>query len=448
MQPTIKGISKRIILSILLMGFMSQIFSQSTTPILDSNFEEALVNLNIDTNGLNGNILNSDASQVFHLNVSYEYIQDLSGIEAFTSLKTLNCSNNDLSLLDISQNNHLEELKANDNSLSSINVSSNTKLSVLELASNSLSSIDVSGNFSLTDLSVSLNNLSTIDVSANSNLEFLGCYSNFIEDLNLLSNTQLRYLHVDFNDLNELDLSQNFNIKTVSCSGNNLSALSTEYNTELSYLDCRNNNITSLDLNTNTDLERLFVCYNNINEIDLSNAPELLFFYAKFNNLTTLDISNNPVLKRIKCEGNNLSTVDFRNGNNVNISEFIMTDNSNLSCIFVDDANASFLANWLIDDISAFVENESDCEALSIDEANSDVFTFDMFPNPATENISISIQTQEAKLEMYSLKGQLMHSQNLAYGRNDISLDAYSSGLYLVKIISEETSETKKLLIY
>lgn len=447
MQPTIKGIYKQVIPSFILLLFFGQVnsFAQATTAVPDTNFEQALINLNIDTNGLNGTILNSDAVGVYYLNVSNQYIQDLSGIEAFTSLKKLNCSYNLLSSLNISQNSHLEELNANDNNINSIDLSQNTKLHKVQISANQLTAIDVSVNFSLEELSVSLNNLTALDVSGNSSLEFLGCYANQLETLDLLNNSQLKYLHVDFNALDELDVSQNFNLKTLSCSNNNLNNLPIAPNTELSYLDCRNNNLTNLDIVTNTDLKRLFISDNNISEIDLSNAPGLLLFYARFNNLVSLDISNNSYLRWIKCEGNNLSMVDFRNGNNSHISEFVMSQNNNLSCIYVDDAEASFLDNWIIDDVSAFVENESECEALSVYEANE--FTFQMFPNPATEQVTVSIKIKNATFELYSIKGQLIHSQKLSFGTNYVPLNKLSSGLYLVKIMTESTSETKKLLL-
>ena len=447
MQPTSIGIYKLRLLSIFLISFFGHVnvFAQTTTAVPDTNFEQALINMNIDTNGLNGNILNNDAVGVHYLDVSNQYIQDLSGIEAFTNLKKLNCSYNILSSLNISQNSHLEEINANDNIINSIDLSQNTKLHKVQINSNQLSSIDVSANFSLEDLSVSLNNLTVLDVSANSSLEFLGCYANQIQELDLLNNSQLKYLHVDFNELEELDVSQNVNLNTLTCSNNNLNNLAVAQNTELNYLDCRNNNLTSLDIGINTQLKRLFISDNNINEIDLSNAPELLLFYARFNNLSALDISNNPDLKWIKCEGNNLSMVDFRNGNNSHISEFVMTQNSNLSCIYVDDAEASFLDNWIIDDVSAFVEDESACEALSVSEANK--FTFQIFPNPATEHVIVSIQTKGATFELYSIKGQLIHSQILNFGNNYVPLNNYSTGLYLAKIITESTLETKKLLL-
>ncbi|GGG48090.1 T9SS type A sorting domain-containing protein [Bizionia arctica] len=446
MQPTIIGISKHLFLSVFLVVFSIHIKTHSqTTPILDSDFEEALVNMNIDTNGVNGNILNSDAEGILNLNISDQNIDDLSGIEAFINLKRINCSYNRLTELDFSQNTHLEEINANDNSLTSVNVTQNTKLKIVLVSSNNLTEINVLSNFRLEDLSVNLNKLTDLDVSANLSLKYLGCYSNLLENINLSSNSQLRSLYIDYNNLDVLDVSHNGDLRTLSCSSNNLNELLVQSNTELGYLDCRFNNINNLQISNNPDLKRLFISNNNLNDIDLSNAPGLLLFYANYNNLSALDISANPLLRFIKCEGNNLSLVDFRNGNNSNIAEFIMTQNMSLNCIFVDDIHAPFLQNWIIDEASSFVENESDCEALSVQELP--VFNFSMYPNPTSGSVTLNLTVQEAKLEIYSVKGQLVYNDMLMYGANNITLNGFSSGLYMVKITSESTSETKKLLL-
>ena len=65
-----------------------------TTNIPDLNFETELVNLGIDSNGINGLILDSDALSVTTLNVSNQGISSLIGLEAFTNLESLVCSIN------------------------------------------------------------------------------------------------------------------------------------------------------------------------------------------------------------------------------------------------------------------------------------------------------------------------------------------------------------------
>jgi len=60
-----------------------------TTPIPDPNFEQFLVNEGIDTNGINGNILDVDAQAVTVLNLStLNRIIDITGINAFRACQS------------------------------------------------------------------------------------------------------------------------------------------------------------------------------------------------------------------------------------------------------------------------------------------------------------------------------------------------------------------------
>jgi len=66
------------------------------TQIPDPNFEQALINLGIDSdNSVNGEVLTSDIDTVVILNVNFSNIADLTGIEDFTALEDLDISFND-----------------------------------------------------------------------------------------------------------------------------------------------------------------------------------------------------------------------------------------------------------------------------------------------------------------------------------------------------------------
>ena len=108
--------------------------------IPDANFEQALIDLGIDSDGvINQQILKSDALVVSSLDVSdpenntnlpnvNAKISDLTGIEAFVNLTLLRCPFNQLTSLDLSQNTKLTELHCWNNQLTSLNVSQNTSL--------------------------------------------------------------------------------------------------------------------------------------------------------------------------------------------------------------------------------------------------------------------------------------------------------------------------------
>jgi Leucine-rich repeat (LRR) protein len=86
---------KKFITLILFLGFTLVGFSQ-TTLILNSNFEQALIDLGIDKGTINGSVPTADISGIKSLDVSNYNITDLTGIEDFTALTSLSCDSNQL----------------------------------------------------------------------------------------------------------------------------------------------------------------------------------------------------------------------------------------------------------------------------------------------------------------------------------------------------------------
>ncbi len=118
-----------------------------TTAIPDANFEQALIYFGIDSDGtINGQVLTSDINTITELDISDRSIGALTGIEDFSSLEILNCSDNNLATLDLSNNSMLKELYAGNPS---------------ELPENYFSSIDLSNNSLLER--VWLNNIPTLE---------------------------------------------------------------------------------------------------------------------------------------------------------------------------------------------------------------------------------------------------------------------------------------------
>lgn len=419
-----------------------------TTSIPDSSFEQALIDYNIDTNGLNGNILNSDAESIVNLNIFSKNITDLTGIEAFTNLKYLYCYFNNVTSLDLQNNPELEVLDIENNSLTSLNIAQNNNLKELYVSNNLLTSLDVSNNFELEVLSCNLNDLSTLDVQNNLDLSVLWCYSNDLESINIAHNILLESLFCGDNNLINLDVSTNTLLETISCSQNSLMNLNVDNCTDLSYLDVSGNNLNNIDINSNHSLKRLLCNNNSIQELDVSMAPELLLLYASYNLLEDIQLSNNDAMRFLRLENNQLESIDFRNGNNANISNFNATNNTRLTCIYVNDTSASFLEEWDIDAASNFVTSESECNALSVIEVGNEVVLFQVYPNPVTDYLNIQTVSNYSNLNVFDVNGKTVLNQGLQFGLNTIDFSSLSSGMYLVKIASEDQpSITKKIIV-
>ena len=101
-----------------------------------------------------GYLSEEEIKAVTKIDVPKTLTKDLTGIEYFTELKTLDCSSSYLTELDLSKN---------------------TALMDLDCSNSFLTTLDVSGCTALTDLDCSSNDLTTLDVSQNTELQNLNC---------------------------------------------------------------------------------------------------------------------------------------------------------------------------------------------------------------------------------------------------------------------------------
>jgi len=182
----------------------------------DANFKQNLLNSNVDTsvaenlagnyfkidaNG-DGEIQQSEALQVKTLDISaYVNMTDITGIEYFTNLQYLNCSANQISFLNLTNNTLLNYLDCSSNNLTSLDVSSNHLLAYLDFSYNSLTTFNINGNTALTNLYCNNNLLTSINVDGDTSLVILHCFQNQLTSLNLNSNISLDTLYSDNNQL-------------------------------------------------------------------------------------------------------------------------------------------------------------------------------------------------------------------------------------------------------
>ncbi|MEL0455336.1 T9SS type B sorting domain-containing protein [Flavobacteriaceae bacterium SZ-1-7] len=288
------------------------------TFVPDDNFEQTLIDLGFDTPPLDDLVLTSNISGITNLDLVGKNISDLTGIEDFLALTNLDCSDNLLPSLDVSNNTNLSELYCSNNLLSSLDVTSQANLIRLWCFNNQLSNLDVTQNTGLISLRCEMNNLTSLDVSNNTILNVLVC---------------------EENKINAIDVSNITGLSRFQCGNNLISNLNIDANTNLSYLSCEQNNISSLDLQNNSRLDVLFCSFNNISSLDLSSNS----------NLTDLDCSNNQ-----------LCSLNLRNGNNNDFISVNFDSNPYLNCVVVDDVNGNH-SGWLPNSFSGYVGRIEDC---------------------------------------------------------------------------------------
>jgi|GEM_PF-1648168 len=240
-------------------------------------------------------------------------ITDLTGIAHFTNLMVLDCSCNQLTSLDVSNNTALESLNCANNQLTSLDVSKNTALTELWCDHNQLTSLDMSKNTALYYLSFDNNQLTSLDVSMNTALKTLCCENNQLTSLDVSNNTRLTELYCKGNQLTSLDVSKNTSLNSLHCGDNQLTSLDVSKNTSLYYLSFDNNQLTSLDVSKNKGLQKLWCDYNQLTSLDVSNNTFLFTLSCGNNQLTSLDVSKNKTLDSLSCENNQLTSLDVSN---------------------------------------------------------------------------------------------------------------------------------------
>ena len=77
---------------LILIVIISYTTNAQVTLIPDNRFEQRLINLNIDSDGIiNGQILTTDAHSITDLNLRSIGASNLNGLEDFVNLEKLNC---------------------------------------------------------------------------------------------------------------------------------------------------------------------------------------------------------------------------------------------------------------------------------------------------------------------------------------------------------------------
>ena len=184
--------------------FLSTALFGQFTAIPDPNFEQALIDLGHD-DVIDGQVLTSNISGVYFLDVSFYSISDLTGIEDFTSLSGLGCYYNNLTSLDVSQNSQLSALGCFANGISDLDLSQNTALTMLVCSANMLTNLDLTQNISLRYLVCDFNQLTSLDLSNNILLDTVYCYNNNLNCINVANGNNTNIM--DFSAENNPNLT-------------------------------------------------------------------------------------------------------------------------------------------------------------------------------------------------------------------------------------------------
>ncbi|MFY9243851.1 MAG: BspA family leucine-rich repeat surface protein [Polaribacter sp.] len=303
------------------------------TLIPDPNFEQYLIDANIDSDGtINGEVFTTDIENITQVSATGKNITDLTGIKDFTSLETLRVFDNALTTLDVSNNLELKDLRCFNNEITVLDVSKNTKLEDLRAFDNNIETLDLSNNALLETVKVYNNALTSLNVKNGNN--------SAISTFETTGNLNLDCIDVD--DLNfangnwtDIDSQTSFSLNCSSAGGATVSIPDAYFEDYIETLGAGNGvpfdglvdanavaTLTSVDLNGLgtveslsgieffTALTDLNVSGNLIELIDVSSNTELIYFDISDNNITSIDVSNNTKLQSLIVSNNNLTDLD------------------------------------------------------------------------------------------------------------------------------------------
>lgn len=245
-----------------------------------------------------GVLSSSEAAAVTSMTDLYgENISSLKGIEYFSNLQYLDCSENYIETLDVSNNTALIKLSCYTNNIKELDFSHNANLEILNCGETEIKELDLSKNTKLKELDCSSLDLENLDVSGLPMLEDLVCCYNKLQELDLTGNPKLVYLNCAHNLFTRLNLSNNSKLQKLDCSRNlSLTELDVQNLSDLEELRCSNDDLSSLDVTQNSKLRVLDCFWNKLNKLDLSNNSKLEYLSCGDNKLTALDLKNQQLL--------------------------------------------------------------------------------------------------------------------------------------------------------
>jgi Leucine-rich repeat (LRR) protein len=165
---------------------------------------------------------------------------------------------------------NITEFECRDNKLTNLNMRCAT-LIYLNCAENELTDLNVSNCTALIQFDCGSNKLTNLDLKKCTALRYLHCYVNNLTHLDISKCTVLIDLGCNNNKLTDLDVSQNTALIGLGCHNNKLTNLDVSQNTKLTCLRCDSNNFSATALNALFET----LHHNPINDkiIDVSNNP-------------------------------------------------------------------------------------------------------------------------------------------------------------------------------
>lgn len=269
-----------------------------------------------------------------------------------TYLKSINCSNSQLTSLSLNGLSNLTALNCSNNKLTALNLTNLANLEYLDFSRNKISTLNLSLIPNLKHLNVNNNKLTSLNIAGLSNLEYLDCSNdastdiigNQITTLDIAGLTHLKYLDCSNymfdgvlgaagNIITSLDVNNLVELEQLKLSKNRLTTLVVNGLTNLTTLDCSYNLLTNLDLIGLTNITNLNYSHNLLANLNMTGLVNITELNCSYNKITTLNVESMPNLSKLNC-GNNLLV--SLNMNGLNQLTYLYCDNNQIASLDVN----------------------------------------------------------------------------------------------------------------
>ncbi len=230
-----------------------------------------------------------------------------------------------------------------------------------------------------------------------------------------------------------------------------ITTLNITHNIKLKELSISHNELSTIDLSKNTLLERIYCGhygldvgpFNQIEELDLSQNP----------NIRLIDAYNTPFIKKIYLNNNN---------NNPDITiildlypwgftfpDYDRNEIRNTVCIQVDNPTAAEntrypYSHWRIAKKHVAVFFSDNC---TLNTSKFETKQLAVYPNPTTDILHLDVpqEINVERLMLFDALGKKVLDQ--PYISNAISVSELTKGIYLLKIVTKQGTQTQKIII-
>ncbi|MCF2446945.1 hypothetical protein L0657_23525 [Dyadobacter sp. CY345] len=308
-------------------------------------------------------------TSLLYLGIHGSYVDSVD-VSKNVKLRYLDCSgvsaggagvNRTVKYLNVTACKDLQYLYCFNNLLTTLDVSNNPKLIRLDSRFNQLSIIDISQNNQIEYLNCSFNKkIVNLDLSKNVKLQYLFCADNILAGLDLSMLPDLieldcsENLNENYKTFETLDISKNPKLKYLSIAATRLSSIDMKNNILIDELDCSQAlNLRTIDLSNLNNLYYLDIQRSGLTDIDLRANSKLEIFNMSATNLVDVDLTGNVKLKRFICYLHNYVTeLDLRPCKSLELSYTFQCPNLKTVCVDkIPDVNDF---NWKTDDFSQY----------------------------------------------------------------------------------------------